>query len=676
MQITGLKMNYNKSEHESFFSHMKFSLPKLFSIALVFVFIFTCNVWAQPSGSGIVISPLKRNVQVEQATKGMNVQNHVLTDSRLGRRTITDTLDLPFFEDFTSTEVYPDSRLWTDNKVYVNSHFPVSPPSYGVATFDHLNEKGNPYHSLSTLGYGPCDSLTSQPINLLYYTQGPDTFNYSAGSNVYLSFFYQAQGLGDEPEPGDSLVLFLKEKNGKWRNVWRVTGHARKAFEQVMIPVLDTHFFYQAFQFRFVNFAKHTGNLNHWHVDYVRMNRNRNANDVVIEDVAINRTPGPLLTPYTEMPYEHYLTNPAQFRRSNHMYGVRNNFDSTVQSQFQFEAYSRGSQIALSPFANNNRNIFAKSDTTQTFDNFAMDTMQPHRVEIDCIYRINPQARDGLPSLYNSLGNNNVVFRKQSFLDYYAYDDGTAEAGIGLQYGTLPPGPTQFAVKFQMMKRDTLKGIAIHFNQSLENVTGRSFSLMVWKKLEEPQEKGLIYKYFVNNPVYTDTFNGFHKFMFIYDTTIILDPGEFYIGWEQMVDYNLNVGYDQNYAYFNGNKRNENIFINMMGEWDPVPEFVKGAPMIRPLVGREVKFFPGINEKKWNNIQVKVYPNPVLDKVYVEFSEDILADYSLLSLDGRVLSKGQLASSEFIDVSGFSSGLYLLRIQSEGKNYTYKIIKQ
>lgn len=671
-------MYYNKSGNESFFLNMKlrFSYFSLLFLIISPVFTSNNNLSAQSSDYGIVISPLKRNVQVEKAAIGVYSESYLLPDSRQGRRSITDTLSLPFFEDFTSTVVYPDPRLWTDNKVYVNSHFPVSPPSYGVATFDHLNEKGAPYHSLSTLGYGPCDSLTSQPINLLYYTQGPDTFNYSAASNVYLSFFYQAQGLGDEPEPGDSLVLYLKEKNGKWRNVWRVSGHTRKAFEQVVIPVLDTHYFYQAFQFRFVNFAKHTGNLNHWHVDYIRMNRNRSANDVVIEDVAINRTPGPLLTPYFEMPYEHYLTNPSQFRRSRHLFGVRNNFDSTVQSQFQFEAYSRGAQIAFSPFANNNRNIFAKSDTTETFDNFPMDTMQPHWVNINCIYRINPQARDGLPALYNSFGNNNVVTRTQTFRDQYAYDDGTAENGIGLQYGTLPPGPTHFAVKFQMFKQDTLRGISVFFNRALENVTGRNFSLMVWSKLEEPQEKGLIYKYFVNNPIYTDSINGYHRFVF--DTTIILNPGEFYVGWEQTVNFNLNVGYDQNYAYFNDNKRNDKIFINMVGEWDPVPEFVKGAPMIRPLVGREVTPW-GVSVaelKPAKAIQVKIYPNPASDRVFVEFSTETNADYELLSLEGRLLSKGKLYGSDYIELSGYSTGMYILRIQAEGTVSTHKLIKQ
>src|SRR5690606_7524904 len=209
-----------------------------------------------------------------------------------------------------------------------------------------------------------------------------------------------------------------------------------------------------------------------------------------------------------------------------------------------------------------------------------------------------------------------------------------------------------------------------------ENVTGRSFSLMVWSKLEEPHEKGLIYKYFVNNPVYTDSINGYHRFVF--DTTIILNPGEFFVGWEQMVDYNLNVGYDQNYAYFNDNKRNDKIFINMMGEWDPVPEFVKGAPMIRPLVGREVTPW-GVNVaeiKPAKEIQVKIYPNPASDRVFVEFSSETNADYELLSLEGRILSRGKLSGSDYIELSGYSTGMYILRIQAEGAVSTHKLIKQ
>ena len=44
---------------------------------------------------------------------------------------ITDTLSLPFFEDFVQPDGYPSLKTWTDNLVWVNNSFPVKAPNYG-----------------------------------------------------------------------------------------------------------------------------------------------------------------------------------------------------------------------------------------------------------------------------------------------------------------------------------------------------------------------------------------------------------------------------------------------------------------------------------------------------------------------------------------------------------------
>ena len=59
------------------------------------------------------------------------------------------------------------------------------------------------------------DQLTSQPLNL----------SYTPADNIWLSFFYQAGGLGDSPEPNDSLTLqFLAPEENKWYSVWKADG--------------------------------------------------------------------------------------------------------------------------------------------------------------------------------------------------------------------------------------------------------------------------------------------------------------------------------------------------------------------------------------------------------------------------------------------------------------------
>jgi len=80
-------------------------------------------------------------------------------------------LTLPFMDDFSyasleSSELhYPITSLWLDNDVFINSTLGVNPPSIGVATFDGLDAKGEPYISYNGVNEdGPSDTLTSQFI--------------------------------------------------------------------------------------------------------------------------------------------------------------------------------------------------------------------------------------------------------------------------------------------------------------------------------------------------------------------------------------------------------------------------------------------------------------------------------------------------------------------------------
>ncbi|MDP6909323.1 MAG: hypothetical protein QF371_07455, partial [Flavobacteriales bacterium] len=173
-------------------------------------------------------------------------------------RATDDTLDLPFFDDFSEPfsrlnnpgDLYPNDDLWLGDQVYVNNHMAINPISQGVATFDGLDEHGLAYgfgFSLPTVS----DSLTSKPINLL-----------GAADTVYLSFYYQAQGMGNAPETLDVLTLEFRDSSGTWNVVWEVEGYILTVydFNRVMIAVLGEQYLYDGFQFRFKNYASLAGN--------------------------------------------------------------------------------------------------------------------------------------------------------------------------------------------------------------------------------------------------------------------------------------------------------------------------------------------------------------------------------------------------------------------------------
>ena len=160
---------------------------------------------------------------------------------------ITDTLELPFFDDFSKYTIYPSAERWEDQNVFVNMGFGVNPPTLGVATFDVLDSAGMMYDRVSTFSF-TSDYLTSKPINL----QG-------AGNDVYLSFYFQPMGNGDYPDSADSLVLeFFSPDSASWNRVWSKEGVPGKIdiappFKHIILPILEEEYLKKGFKFRFFN---------------------------------------------------------------------------------------------------------------------------------------------------------------------------------------------------------------------------------------------------------------------------------------------------------------------------------------------------------------------------------------------------------------------------------------
>lgn len=160
-------------------------------------------------------------VQAQERLYDLTV-NHRLSDyekymrsDRYASRAAGDTLDLPFFDDFSEPfsrlrnlgDDYPNPDRWIGNTVYINNHMAINPISQGVATFDGLDEMGRAY------GFGfslpsDADSLTSKPIRLSGTL--PD-------SSVVLSFYYQAQELEMPLRKKTCLLCSSKthQKHGK-----------------------------------------------------------------------------------------------------------------------------------------------------------------------------------------------------------------------------------------------------------------------------------------------------------------------------------------------------------------------------------------------------------------------------------------------------------------------------
>lgn len=630
-------------------------LRKITALAVLF-FVSLNSMFAQITK----IVPLQNSPEISKAS--------TKNSTKPGLLSINDTLILPFFEDFAETGGYPNQDRWTDKQVWINNSFCKNAPNFNVATFDHLNQFGKPYTNLDKNVQVFADSLTSQPMNLQYYFVGSNTIPYKPTDNIYLSFFYQAQGFGDMPEAEDSLILYFKAKNGVWKRVWSTGGGTYTDFTEIFVPVNDYAYLNRDFQFRFVNYTKSTGNLNHWNIDYIRLDKNRMSGLADIQDVGILNLQSGLLNDYHNLPYSHYRYALGEVKGEGAKVWVRNlNLANTVQTRFALKVENRfGQPLFNQVFGSSSRNILANKDSSEIFATPTFDTLSTPTPLLKYKFSIAPQSNDMTPINYNASTDNNSVEMTHQFMPWYAYDDGSAEGGFGLDYAFLGNIRGQFAMEFKTVKDDSLRGLAVYFTQTNADVSYRSFKLRIWRKLSPigaaDNKDELIYDLPVDHPVYRDSINQFYYFFF--DSAIFLPRGTYYAGWLQNMPFVLNVGYDNNYRYQQSdNQPNPHLFYNLLGSWSPADYSVKGTPMIRMLYGSRVDY--AFATKTIAKPKLTLFPNPAKNILQVIPSFGRVLRTDILDLSGR-LAQTLIGSTQQIDVSNLSNGLYIVKVYFEG----------
>lgn len=558
---------------------------------------------------------------------------------------------IPFVDDFSSNQIYPDQNKWLDRLVFVNNRFPIAPPSINVATFDGLNRVGVPYG----FGRGYCDTLTSLPIKLNGLT---------AADSVYLSFFVQPQGLGMEPDFGDSLMLFGRytaASPDSFNLLWRgaPSDFLRDSFLQVRIA-LPGIYLHDEFQMRFINIGSRTGNLSHWHLDYVYLNRGRNINDA-ITDIAIQEYPSPLLKKYSAMPFSHFKAAPATYTNDTQYFGVSNNSNQSYAIDYGREIFDQnfaridtfGSIISILP-SRSSRTASIKK-TINIAGNFNNDSVV-----------VWSRFYTRLGTSVDNVRSNDTLWQPTYFINYYAYDDGTAEAGYGIKNSV-----GKVALKYTFAKPDSLYGMAVHFNRSVNDVSTLPFNLMVWKNISLTSEEPILS--IPSNAVYYNARNGFYYVKF--SQPIYVD-NEIYIGWEQNQQFELNVGLDFNFKVDYKYAPNPEMFYNVQGLWQSTD--LPGALMMRPVVGKWIDPLPvGYTEFEKEKLQVTCYPNPNDGILFLSGLKPSSYTISVVDVMGREVFK-QKDVLQQISLADLTDGLYMVHVTDEKSATTtvQKIILQ
>lgn len=593
-------------------------------------------------------------------------------DTQKQKRQSSDDIFLPFIDDFSNYVGIPNPDKWETFGAVVNCSYQFNPPSVGVVTLDATDIYGKLYaHATSSPFYA--DTLASRSIRL-DSVLSPYGIALSPSDSVYLSFYVQPAGgsgkqwemIGSRPSSEDSIILEFYSSETGWSRIWSMGGeHADSLYNRygsyykyVLIPITDQTYFNKEFRFRFRNMASlsnsslssYIGNCDQWNIDYVYLNRNRSFEDTSRRDLAFVEPAPSMLKRYQAMPSRQFRQD--EMADSLHI-KIVNLADMALSSTYKYEITNE-SGMRLYSYDGGFENISPYSQTQQyqTSPNHARPT-------VDFVFDINPDrwyAFDITHTIKEGVGQdwlpaNDTIRFKQIFEDYFAYDDGTAENGIGVE----PISGSHLAVRYDLNEKDTLSAVDIYFNTSLGEGNFKPFFICVWT-CENGLPAEMIYKSEKLIPR-SDSLNRFARF--VLDESIVLPAGSFFISLQTKGNDYLNIGFDRN------TNSSEYTFSKTGSDWQQ--SFEKGSVMMRPYFGYRASV--GLYEVDASRI--KIYPNPASTKVYLQNCDGLLK--RLFDMNGRMLL--QTRENE-IDISRFDCGVYILQVADEGRTiYHEKIIK-
>lgn len=575
----------------------------------------------------------------------------------------TGPLYLPFFEDFSTSTVFPDPAKWTDRCVYINNSYGKDPASVGVATFDAIDSRGNVYAADGIPVSS--DTLTSVEFDLSVYQGTTNT--------VRLSFFYQCGGRGEVPDPEDILVLeYYYPPDTVWEQVWFVNGGEVTQFTQVILKV-PSKYYVNGFRFRFRNYTSLSadqvrggiGALNNgdiWNLDYIMMNTDPEYNHQTINnDITITDIPRNILDLYETVPWHHLNSAVASgFARNSIVYGIRNYMpdddSSNIGRSYYVINYNAGTREEYLPPADeilpNGMLVFRD---LPLFANLSRnDNRSEGRIEVVSYLR----------TLDFGTKDNDTSRVILHFKDSYVYDDGTPEYGFGIS-GNSTAGAL-VAQRFRVFEPDTLTAVEIYFNRTLNDYTASlPFQICVWNDASGKPGDLLYISEELYYPDFSSQISGFNSFPILSD--IIVQDSIVYVGYKQQTEEFLNVGYDVN------NSTLSRSFINTSGSWThPTDIKIPGTIMIRAVFGNKgIATSGSLPDAPLN--EIVVYPNPVTSVMHISSGEPV-NNIIITDMTGRIILK-QTGNIQSVDLSSTPNGVYTVLLSTEtGERVTKKIV--
>ena len=108
---------------------------------------------------------------------------------------------------------------------------------------------------------------------------------------------------------------------------------------------------------------------------------------------------------------------------------------------------------------------------------------------------------------------------------------------------------------------------------------------------------------------------------------------------------------------------NDNLMVSTGGEKEDKNKGLVYIYQVKDLVS-------GISNSDKNDLNIVIYPNPASDFFTIEIPNGKSHKYQIFSIQGKLLSDGDLVNNKKIDVSSFANGAYMISIYTDDIVYT------
>jgi hypothetical protein len=610
------------------------------------------------------------------------------------------TVPLPFWDDFSNSNspYYPTNTLWVAGEsVSLNDGISVNPPSLGAVSFDGLDSVGLPYDVSNSLSKGFGDRLVSQQIDL---TAVP----LAQHDSLYLSFFFEWQGNGEPPDPGDQLEVDFKNNSPidsiQWVPVATISPNGdgtleistaypsqqfsvparADSFSILIVAISDTVFYHSHFQFRIRSYGRISGPWDNWNVDYVYVNTHRWPGDVSFPDRTIYSPLSSLFKDYWAIPAKHFRTDSlADSVLVRPVFAITNlRLDQTAGNGQPVTFFSTAH---FSSWKNNvPSQKIVKLDSAATIGN-ALEADERRMVKLNKIPAVtdfDAQADSIRVSLVTSINSGDNLLDRVPPLDsgdytpnyipidfrvndtttstymlsnYYAYDDGTAEFGAGLNQ---PAAEVAYLFKMITNKPDTIVALDMYF----PNFGDQSTQTIVLRVRKDTSVNGIIYQDTI--ALQRSSLNQFWRYPLTNNLTGVRDS--FFLGWVQTSSAVIALGLDK--SHDTGNR----IYYNVSGFWEQNVD-VTGSLMIRPVFGKG-GIVTGLPKEP---VVFDPFPNPNNGTFYLSNKPDQLA---IVDFTGRPMTFTQSGLDDHlkIEMANPPAGIYIIKAFVSGQTVTRKIM--